>query len=612
MPSYFPLAVSGWYLALWVVVGLVFVSSILLVRSRWARQRPLLRCVLMSLAAHAVLIGIAAMIRFVSLPPGAGLDEPVRVTIVASAPQPSIKGPDTPAASDDKTTDEPPEQIAPEAPQPTDEQEAILPVESVPEQALAAPDLMPEPAVDESPPSTNQSPETPSPAEENLQKEAVAAAETPVESSPQNTLEQQTVSDTANSVLTKDSPPVESTFPQPVVQSAPALTPPSPAVTPTSPAVPTSLADRVQPDRLQSVIEQGGSRDTEQAVGRALEWLANAQSTDGRWDADRWRGGREFVVLGHNRRGAGAQADTGITGLALLTFLGAGHTHLDGPYQHEVAQGLVFLIRSQAADGSLGGEASFYARTYCHSMATFALAEAYALTRDQRLEQSVRRAVDYLLECENQSFGGWRYKRGDQGDVSQLGWIIMALRSAELAGVDVPDATWRRIEGFLARVRRGRSGGLAAYQARADWSHAMTAEAMYCRQILGKPLAGAALGEALDALGSELPGDGLTNYYYWYYAALALHHAQHDGQGAQPTWNRWNKRMKRELLAAQVADGSNLGSWSPNTVWGGYGGRVYSTAMAAMCLEVYYRYGAASDEQSPWVASRPRGQSNRR
>ena len=32
------------------------------------------------------------------------------------------------------------------------------------------------------------------------------------------------------------------------------------------------------------------------------------------------------------------------------------------------------------------------------------------------------------------------------------------------------------------------------------------------------------------------------------------------------------------------------GSWDPVGPWGVDGGRVYSTAILAMCLEVYYRY----------------------
>jgi hypothetical protein len=164
---------------------------------------------------------------------------------------------------------------------------------------------------------------------------------------------------------------------------------------------------------LQSVIEQGGSPETEQAVARALEWLSFAQSVDGRWDASRWEGGRERMVLNHNRGGAGHDADTGITGLALLTFLGAGHSHTDGGYREQVARGLNFLINSQQADGCLSGQATTYAKTYCHSMATFALAEAYAMTGDKRLEPSVRGGVEFIVRNQPAShtrFGDGAYR----------------------------------------------------------------------------------------------------------------------------------------------------------------------------------------------------------
>lgn len=573
--------------------------SLVALRFNWVQRRPMSRCVLLSVAAHALLIGLASSIRFVSLPPGGGQDAPVRVTIVSLAPEDVIEAPDTPPAADEAIEEPAQEPVAPdliEAP----EEQVVEKNEEKPSEPIA----MESPPADAIPQKEQTEAEvqpTPEVVKEPAQAEPVVAAEAPAET-PQ--------------VVAKVAPVepeavVEQTPPTPASQ-VPAQ--PVAATVPLPPALPASLAERVAPNRLQSVIEHGGSVETEQSVGRALEWLAMAQAADGRWDADRWGAGREMKVLGHDRNGAGGNADTGITALALLTFLGAGHTHLEGSYQDEVARGLVFLIRSQDARGSLAGEASQYARTYCHSMSTFALAEALALTKDKRLEPYVVRAVEHLLAAENKTVGGWRYNDDgrDQGDVSQLGWVIMALRSAELSGVRVPDETWTRIDGFLARVARGRHGGLAAYQVRTDWSRSMTAEAMYCRQVLGRPLSGAAQVEALDALAGELPGDGLTNYYYWYYAALALHHAQNDGSAARHTWNRWNDRMKRELVNAQVTDGSNAGSWSPNTLWGGYGGRVYTTAMAAMCLEVYYRYGSPAAGRSPWVASQPReGVSNK-
>jgi len=598
MPATFPIAaLFSWYTLLWFVMALVSIASILVVRSQWGRKRPMQRCVLLSLVAHMVLIAIAATVRFVSWPPGAGEEEPVRITIVAAAPRQAEPTPNAEAI------DSKPVEVASEAAEPvpeaSPEEDTVLPSETTnalapaersqdqpaepSKQPLTAPDLMPEPKPEAQPAPVSKAPATEPAKPQEVAAPAPKAPVEPVEPAPSDSQPAQAAS----------SPPATSTPESPS---------PSEAITP----IPAALAQRVQPDRLQSVIEQGGSRDTEQAVGRALEWLAAAQSSDGRWDADRWQGGREFYVLKENRNGAGGQADTGVSALALLTFLGAGHTHLEGPYRETVAQGLVYLIRSQAGDGNLSGNASFYARTYCHSMATFALAEAYALTGDDRLAPSVRNAINYLLRSENKSTGGWRYKPGNPGDVSQLGWIIMALRSAELAGVEIPHDTWDRIEFFLSRVARGRHAGLAAYQPRSAVTRPMTAEALYCRQVIGKPLAGLALDESVDALAAELPGDGLTNYYYWYYATLALHHAQHDGSAARHTWTRWNDKLKHSLVTAQVADGSNAGSWSPNTVWGGYGGRVYTTSMAAMCLEVYYRFGSKEGDESPWVASRPR------
>src|SRR5690606_9799480 len=131
----------------------------------------------------------------------------------------------------------------------------------------------------------------------------------------------------------------------------------------------------------------------------------------------------------------------------------------------------------------------------------------------------------------------------------------------------------------LSQVVRGQHGGLACYQPQTPTSTSMTAEALYCRQVLGKPLRGRALDEAVGAINSELPGTGQTNYYYWYYATLSLHHAQREHGMAGAAWRTWSERLKETLIAHQVSDGTNRGSWSPNSVWGGYGGRVYTTAM---------------------------------
>jgi hypothetical protein len=206
------------------------------------------------------------------------------------------------------------------------------------------------------------------------------------------------------------------------------------------------------------------------------------------------------------------------------------------------------------------------------------------MTDDRRLEGPVRRAVMYTVTAQNQTTGGWRYNVGDEGDTSQLGWQLMALKSAELAGIPMPAHTRQGAIRYLESVSSGRFGGLAAYRPVESPSRPMTAEALACRHFLGIPPDSLMAKEAANYMLAELPGESEANFYYWYYATLALSQTQGDA------WQRWNAALQRELLARQRSSGKLGGSWDPNTVWGGYGGRVYATALAALSLEVYYRF----------------------
>lgn len=348
--------------------------------------------------------------------------------------------------------------------------------------------------------------------------------------------------------------------------------------------VPRAYRLRVAPNRSEIALRYGATNESEAAVRAALKWLADNQERDGRWNPARHHGGKEDRVLGRDRFGAGAQADTGITALALLAFLASGHTHQEGLYRENVQRGLEFLVRSQGSDGSLGGRATTYAFMYCHAMATVALSEAYGMTSDRRLEGAVRRAIMYTVTAQNPTTGGWRYNVGDEGDTSQLGWQLMALKSADLAGIPMPAHTRQGAIRYLSSASSGRFGGVAAYRPVESPSRPMTAEALACRHFLGLQVDSRTTDEAAHYLLEELPGEGKVNFYYWYYATLGLYQAQGDA------WERWNAALQRELLAKQQNKGALAGSWDPDTVWGGYGGRVYTTALATLCLEVYYRF----------------------
>ncbi|MDX1946330.1 MAG: prenyltransferase/squalene oxidase repeat-containing protein, partial [Pirellulaceae bacterium] len=348
-------------------------------------------------------------------------------------------------------------------------------------------------------------------------------------------------------------------------------------------AVPAILKGRVGADRLQRAIANGGSQETEAAVVAALEWLARNQHADGRWDADQHEAGREVMVNGHNRSGAGTNADSGITGLALLSMLAHGNTHLKGEHPKTVQRGLEWLLAIQGADGNLGGDATVYERMYCHAMATCALSEAYAMSRDERLAAPVKQAVNYSLRAQDRNGGGWRYRPGDSGDTSQLGWQVMALKSAELAGIEIPTETRAGMVKFLKSVASGKSGGLASYRPGHRVTHTMTAEALVCRQFLGMPRENPAANEAGNFVITELPGEGDDNVYYWYYGTLGMFQLQGNH------WKQWNEALQTKLLGSQQTTGKLRGSWDPDGTWGAYGGRVYSTARSAHGLDVYTR-----------------------
>ncbi len=585
----------------WLAWGGSFVLSVVLVFllwTRWGQSKLIHKCAAMSLIVHLILVFLTMTVRIVSGDgaSGGGGGPPIHVRIVEDkgAPIAAIAANAPVVSTEIKSEVTAPPLLTPPPPEP----EVAMPV------------------VEDTKPKIEP-------------KVAEKAAEKPPEPTPAAAVKHDAVQPPATAdvavppkhVAEKSETPPQTTA-EPVAPPPPTTT--TAATTAASPvtgvatvniaaAVAGSASNvyalRNASGRDSLVAGQGGNSETEAAVTAALRWLAATQARDGRWDALQYGAGKEEMVLGQNRGGAGRGADTGVTALALLAFLGAGHSHLQGQYRDNVRHGLDFLLRSQAPDGSIFGDATLYAQMYCHSMATFALAEAQAMTGDARLKAAVTKAVNFSVAAQNTSTGGWRYRPGDMGDTSQLGWQVMALASAERAGIRVPDQTWSRVERFLQSVRRGDHGGLASYRADSPASTSMTAEALYCRLVLQQAVGTNLVERAADEASTELlatpPTAERVNLYYWYYATLALHHRQLANEKATAAWRTWNDAMIAALKQTQVASGDDAGSWNSNTLWGGYGGRVYTTAMAAMCLEVYYRYAPAPAPTAPQTATRP-------
>jgi len=348
---------------------------------------------------------------------------------------------------------------------------------------------------------------------------------------------------------------------------------------------------RTEPDRQARIEKLGGTPETEEAVRRALVWFAFHQSPDGRWDVDGFM--KNHDVKGRRADGGGKRRDqdVGVTALATLAFIGAGHTHVpargaEGPtvYADAVRKAIDWLLAGQKGDGDLRRRGQMYD----HCIATMVLAESYSMTGDAALVDPIRRAVDFTLKAQNPDLG-WRYAPRASNDTSVVGWALMALKSAEIAGFNVPPSAYRGGARWLDRVAKGRHKGLYEYQPGRKPSPAMTAEGLFSQMLIAYNPGSPRTMEGVRYIMENEPryeprNRQRTNFYYWYYATLALH------QLGGPEWDRWNEMVREALVTSQRQDGPHAGSWDPRTPWGDSGGRVYTTAMAALTLEVYYRY----------------------
>ena len=296
--------------------------------------------------------------------------------------------------------------------------------------------------------------------------------------------------------------------------------------------VPEPLRMRVEPNRVVRAEQLGATAESERAVERALDWLARHQDADGRWNAGTRKAADAKSPLASEHSFTAHcpaddvcegecfyyEADTAMTGLALLAYLGAGSTHTqpNAKYAATVRKGLQFLLSAQKPDGDLRGEGRAVG-IYCHAMATLALCEAFALTGDEALRDPVDRAVSFLMKSRAADGMSWRYKPGDpSGDTSILGWAVLVIKSAGDAGFAVPDIARVGALRWLERVAEGPQHGLAVYRpgegptgGTANYvpgrnrTPTMTAEAWVCRQLLGAGGPGTSSDEA--ALSARKP-----------------------------------------------------------------------------------------------------------
>ncbi len=341
---------------------------------------------------------------------------------------------------------------------------------------------------------------------------------------------------------------------------------------------------------------------TEKVVMAGLDWLKRHQNPDGSWDAATFTqmcDGR----LGPTCTGKGSSIHiAGVTGLALLTYLGAGYdSNRPSAFLETVKKGLKWLKQNQDAEGCFGPRTDGRF-TYSHACATLAMCEAYASTKSVPWKKSAQEGLNFIHACQN-TYKAWRYgvKPGDN-DTSVTGWMLMALKSGKDSGLTVSDKAMQEGLAFVDSMT-DESTGRTGYTKKGEppvrpdgfqnkWpgseSEALTAVAMCSRIFCGAADGNPLMKAGADLLSKKLPvwdeSGGKIDMYYWYYGTLAMF------QIGGPSWDAWNRNLKLVVVDQQIKDGCSKGSWDTKDPWCDDGGRVYTTALMTLCLEVYYRY----------------------
>jgi translation initiation factor IF-3 len=195
-------------------------------------------------------------------------------------------------------------------------------------------------------------------------------------------------------------------------------------------ALPKTMQQRCDPKKRIARLKSGGGKTmTETAIFKGLNWLKATQSEDGSWGAkDKDEEGKPIKADAHHKKA--------MTGMALLCYLG--HCELqDSPDFGPTVQNAIKYITSMPPDESVGAGNR---GSYSHPIRTYALCEAYTMTKIKKLEVYAKRAAELVIKGQNEN-GGWAYAYGKgpaaHTDLSVAGWNIQALKAAAYTGIEI-------------------------------------------------------------------------------------------------------------------------------------------------------------------------------
>ena len=343
--------------------------------------------------------------------------------------------------------------------------------------------------------------------------------------------------------------------------------------------LPPMMGDRCSVATREAAMRtNGGTPACEASILSGLRWLKTQQNPDGSF-------GQQYPVA--------------MTGLALLSYLG----HCEKPSSKEfgpvVRKAIDYLLEVGGSSGKLAhGGGNEWA--YEHGIATYALGEAYILTKEPKIAEVFKKAISIIVYGQGPD-GGWMYgySKVVPSDTSVSGWQVQALKTAHLSGLTINGVEEALKNSAVNMLRcRGPGGGFGYRGPEDKWS--LTGVGVLVLQIV-KRERGQVVRQALDFVIDNRNAPKLdydspnANLYAWYYSTQACFQ-----YGGSP-WTKWNHQYQAELLSHQNSDGS----WKEAR--GGAGGgfshegtgtnmdaQVYRSSLCILMLEVYYRYLASS------------------
>jgi hypothetical protein len=277
-----------------------------------------------------------------------------------------------------------------------------------------------------------------------------------------------------------------------------------------------------------------------------------------------------------------------MTGLALLTYLAHGDTPSSPEFGSTVEKAIKALMEIQKS-----GEG--WPKPYQHPIATYAMCEAYSMTKIPGLKEAAKKGLDIIVAGQNAT-GGFDYQLNNtlRDDTSVMGWCVQAMKAGKIAGIDnqnLEAAMKKTIEGFKKNYQGDSTLGGFGYTE--PGKTGLTGVGVLCNQLLGLAKSQEVKGGlATLQLGTfNWTGAKWNNVYWWYYDTQARFH-----EGGE-CWKNWNKQFSVPLVKAQTIIPKGIAIPSGKMVDIGYwdvanerGGRVMDTCLCALMLQVYYRY----------------------